>query len=258
AQLLALGYFGEDEDRIVRAWEGLIERACLRAAGEGRLRVLARAEDDSEWYRVLRWLGFTAVTREQVYSRAVEPVSAPGGTSLTPVQREETWEVWKLYSRTEPATVQRAEGLTPSTWWRGRRLRSGTRQEWVLAADGSVVLHADLLLGPTSGALEMHYDPEYRQHLPLAIHQAQVTGAARGMRTLYCTVREHQSELDTALQENGFTPMLAQTSMVLYTSVLSYAPERSTAVEKASPVLRTTMGSASRSTGEQSGMACTW
>ena len=246
ARLLALGYFSVGADGVAAALEGLIERACLRAAGEGKLRVSARAEEDSDACDLLRWLGFTSITREQVYFGPCDARSSEGGSELEPLHPEDAWDVWKLYNRTEPAGVQRAEALTPSTWQRGRRLRSGRRREWVYhSAPGEAALHAELRLGKRSAALNLHYDPEYRRLLPDAINQARLAAAQHGAGTLYCTARDHQAELSGVLEEMGHSLLVSQSRLVMYTSVLSYAQEARAIgmAERAASVFRNTLSS---------------
>lgn len=243
ARLIALGSFREDDDTRARIWGRLIERACLRAAGEGKLRVSARSEEGSDCSRLLRRLGFTTVTGEQVFARACGPPPRRPSPNLVPLRSDDAWDVWKLYNRTEPATVQRAEGLTPSSWWKGRRLRRRPYQEWILRVDGNVVVHEELIYGRRYAALSLHYDPTYRGCLDSAIEHAISVCADRGLTAMYCTIREHQTELEGLLEHAGFELARAQTHLVLYTSVLGYVQEGHSlpVVDRGSPVFRTTM-----------------
>lgn len=224
-RLLALGSFMRDEADAVLAWERLIERACLRAAGAGKMRVLARPEEGSEGAGALRRLGFTAVTGEEVYARPLDATRRPRQPGFEPLQRDDVWDVWKLYSRTEPLPVQRAEGLSPASWWRGRRARRRPRGEFILRAGGDVVVHQELLFGPGGAAVALHYEPEHRDAVEPALEHALAISAERGARVVYCTAREHQADMRGPLEALGFGLVRVQTRLVLYTTVLSYARE---------------------------------
>lgn len=253
SRLVALGSWGGDPETTLDAWGGLLQRTCLRAAGDGRLRVVARPEAEGEPARLLQRLGFTTVTREHVLAVAVHPAKAQRQPGYAPLQRRDAWDAWKLYNRTEPATVARAEGLTPASWWRRRRLQGGLLEEWILRADGDVVVHVELLCGRESASLSLHYDPEHRGRLGSALEHALAICAGRKLGLLLCTVRDHQAEMEGLLLDRGFDPLRAQLRLALYTSVLSYAREHRTVPatgEKAVPIGRRGVSGMSRSDGE--------
>jgi hypothetical protein len=239
-RLVALSTFRDDEAATVAAWERLVERTCLRAAGDGRLRVLARPEEGGECAQLLHKLGFTVATRERVLVRAAKPPSAERQPGFEPLRNDDVWDAWKLYNRTEPVAVQRAEGLTPASWQRGRRAGRRLRQEWILRDDGNAVLHTELLLGRRASALTFHYEPSHRGALPAAVLHAQAMCARRQVDVVYCVVREHQAELEGLLLERGFELARSQVRLVLYTSVLAYAGEsyQLAALEKAAAAWR--------------------
>lgn len=259
-RLLALGRSSADEAAVHAAWERLVERTCLRAAGDGKLRVLARPEEGSEPAHVLARLGFTSVTGEQIWGRGCSPGAGERTSHYQPLRSNDAWDAWKLYNRTEPSTVQRAEGLTPASWWKGRRLRRGPYQEWILREAGDLVIHLELVFGRHAAALSLHYDPEYRDALPSALGHALAVCSQRQIDAIYCTVRDHQAELNGLLAYSGFEPVRSQTRLVLYTSVLSYATEASAlpAVEKVTPVLRTGLTRFSRGRDDESDPLADW
>lgn len=235
ARLTALSSLVGAGDRALAAWERLIERTCLRAAGDGKLRVLARPEDGSECARLLHRLGFTVATREHVLVKAADGHTGPERAGrFERLERDDVWDAWKLYNRTEPVTAQRAEGLTPASWWREHRARRGPREGWVLRVGGDVAVHQELLYGKKDAALTLHFEPEHRGVLPDAVDHALAVCAARQVEKLYCVVREHQAELEGLLLERGFRLARSQVRLVLYTSVLSYSTEaaRLAAAEK--------------------------
>lgn len=253
ARLVALGSWTSDPETTLDAWGGLLQRTCLRAAGDGRLRVVARPEIGGEPARLLQRLGFTIVTREHVLASAVDPARAQRQPGYLPLQRRDAWDAWKLYNRTEPATVARAEGLTPASWWRRRRSQGGVLEEWILRADGEVAVHGELLCGRDSASLSLHYDPEHRDRLGSALGHALAICASRKLGLLLCTVRDHQAEMESLLLENGFDSVRAQLRLALYTSVLTYAPEHRTVPatgEKAIPIGRRGVSGMSRSDEE--------
>lgn len=220
-RLVALTGYGHDESEAFAAWERLVERTCLRAAGYGRQRVVARPEEGSECANLLHRLGFTIATRERILARTMndEKQDTPAGFEL--LRSNDVWDAWKLYSRTEPVSVQRAEGLTPASWWRGRRLRRRPYQEWILRSDGNAVVHLELHYGRRDSALRFHYEPEHRGSLSDATAHAIAVAGRRKVDTLYCVVRDHQAELERLLLNQGFVMARSQVRLVLYTSVLS-------------------------------------
>ncbi len=241
ARLIALGAAPCGESDLSLAWSTLIERTCLRAAGDGKLRVSARPEEGSEHAHILARLGFTLVTREQVLvwrptSTSARPQLQPG---LAPARGADAWDAWTLYSRTEPAPVQRADGLTSTSWRRGRKGRGGLEQEWVLRADGVAAAHLDVLYGSAGAAITVHFDPSYKEKLAATVDHALALCARRGSGTVYFTVREHQAPLLSLLLDRGFVPVRSQSRLVLYTSVLSYAREalRAATIEKSVPAV---------------------
>ena len=253
SRLVALGSWGGDPEAILEAWGGLLQRTCLRAAGDGRLRVVARPEVGGEPAQLLQRLGFTTVTREHVLASPVHPARLQRQPGFAPLQRRDAWDAWKLYNRTEPATVARAEGSTPASWWRRRRAQGGPLEEWILRADGDVVVHGELLCGRESASLNLHYDPDHRDRLGSALEHALAICANRKLGTLLCTVRDHQAEMESLLLERGFASLRAQFRLALYTSVLGYAREQRTvpaAVEKAVPIGRRGVSGLSRSDEE--------
>ena len=240
ARVIALGCYGDDWHRILAAWEQLLELTCLRAAGHGKLRVLAHTEDGSPEEEAVARLGFTAVTRETVFVLKPPSQTFERRTALQPLQSTDVWDAWKLYSQTEPVTLQRSDGLTPASWWKGRRARRGPYREWILRSDSAIVLHEELLFGRRGAALRFHYQPAYRDALTPAVEHALALAGRRQLKALYCVAREHQQELAGLLQDFGFVTVRSQTRRVLYTSVLSYVHEAAAlpVVERTSPALR--------------------
>ncbi len=241
ARLLALCSYRDEDDRMTSSWERLVERICLRAAGDGKLRVIARPEEGDPAAMALRKSGFTAATREHILLSPPLSASAERVPGFEALGGNDVWNAWKLYSRTEPVPVQRAEGLTPASWLRGRRSRGTRRQEWILRTDGEIVVHQELLTGARLSVSRLHYDSSRREELGRAVDHLLMLAARRQSARLYCVVREHQTELHSILLHRGFTSVRSQVRLVLYTSVLSYAlePQRTAVLEKAVPVFRT-------------------
>lgn len=259
ARLLALSSF-QDEEKALAAWERLIERACLRAAGDGKLRVLATPEEGSEEAHILRKLGFTVATREHVLIGRVPSTPPEWVPDFEPLSSDGVWDAWKLYNRTEPVPVQRADGLTPASWLRGRRIRRSQRQEWILRTDGELSVHQELVHGPRLSAARFHLDPERREALPAVVAHALALAARRHSTALYCVVREHQTELESYLLDSGFALVRSQVRLVLYTSILSHASElqRMTALEKPAPAFRTSISGISHGPYRGPGAQSDW
>ncbi len=241
ASIVALSAFGNSNDQGTWvAWERLAERTCLRAAGDGKLRVVAKPEEGSELAGLLHKLGFTIATRERVLVSTGASLAGERQPGFEPLRNDDVWDVWKLYSRTEPVVVQRAEGLTPASWLRSRKARRKLRQEWLLRVDGNVVVHTELMLGQRSASISFHYEPAHRDALPAAILHLRALCARRQIESVYCVVREHQAELEGLLLDSGFESVRQQVRLVLYTSVLAFAgePMQIPATEKAAAVWR--------------------
>ena len=259
-RLVALTGYGHDEPEAFAAWERLVERTCLRAAGYGRQRVVARPEDGSDCANLLHKLGFTIATRERIFARTLndEKQVTPAGFEL--LRSNDVWDAWKLYSRTEPVSVQRAEGLTPASWWRGRRLRRRPYQEWILRSDGNAAVHLELHYGRVDSALRFHYEPNHHDSLPDATAHAIAVASRRKVKTLYCVVRDHQSDLERVLLSQGFTLIRSQVRLVLYTSVLSSVMDVTPlpVAERVPSGLRTGMTGLSQTKDRESGQSSDW
>lgn len=240
ARLVALSHFAGDAGPDLSAWDRLVERVCLRAAGEGKQRVLARPEEGGECAHLLHKLGFTVATRERVLAAPAPARAAGRPPGFEPLRKDDVWDAWKLYSRTEPVSVQRAEGLTPAAWLRGRRRRRN-RQEWVARAEGNVVLHQQMLFGPRNAAVSLHYEPEHRGLLPEAVEHALAVSARRIAGEVVFVARDNQAELEGLLLDRGFRLARSQVRLVLYTSVLSCVSDaiHVPVLEKAPSALRT-------------------
>gem|GEM_PF-1151845 len=259
-RLIALTGYSHEDAEALAAWERLVERTCLRAAGYGRLRVVARPEEGSTCAGMLHKLGFTIATRERILARTVsaEPQNRPASFEL--LRSNDVWDAWKLYSRTEPLSVQRAEGLSPASWWRGRRLRRRPFQEWILRNNGNAVVHLELHYGRHNAALRFHYEPEYRGSLSDATEHAIGVAARAKVNTVYCVVRDHQADLESLLLDGGFVVAHSQVRLVLYTSVLSSVTDvlPSSGVERAPSGLRTGMTGLSQTDNAGSGQNADW
>ena len=195
------------ERRVAQLLSGI----CEAAESEGTTRLFARLPEGSATVECFRRWGFDKVLTEHTYVAQVQAHSTPPPRLDLRAQRPaDAYPLWQLYRASTPAVVQTAEALSSRQW----DLPLPLLPRWLLPhrrARGWVVPGADRPLawvqlameGYRSAVAEIMVDPDASDLVEdlLDYVVAQVGG---GSTLLTCTVREHQTALQFALEERGF------------------------------------------------------
>ena len=195
------------ERRVAQLLSGI----CEAAEAEGTTRLFARLPEGSATVECFRRWGFDKVLTEHTYVAHIQAHSTPPPRLDLRAQRPaDAYPLWQLYRASTPAVVQTAEALSSRQW----DLRLPLLPRWLLPhrrARGWIVPGADRPLawvqlameGYRSAVAEIMVDPDASDLVEdlLDYVVAQVGG---GSTLLTCTVREHQTALQFALEERGF------------------------------------------------------
>ena len=229
--LVALGEFGNYSPKTEIYREKLLSSVCAWAVREGKQKVVAKVAEDDPLVEVLVSLGFTRVTEEKVFSREIFNAGSGPATPETSLAEQDIWDAWRLYNHTEPATIRRADGLTPSMWKRNHTEKT-QRKEWIVRnPEGNLAVYGSLKSGKRNYILNFFYDPdipELEQSLRLALNLGINKISQIGHVQVYCTVREHQDELECLLNDEGFSLLHNQLRLVLYTTAFVKSKDNQT------------------------------
>ncbi len=213
----------------------LLGELCDAAVLLGAERIMALISEEGGHYELFKQIGFSPVVREFSYFRqggtdadrprdngqASEPVQPTAIAGLRRQRRADAFGLLQLYQECTPKIVQMAEGKRSRSWdlpvegFTRRLVRRREDDRWVVERDARKVawLHlsragrgphtAQLMVAPGAGDL---IDPLLQLALAGASGQP-----APGMLV---RAREHQPELMTALEGQGFQPVESRLLMV--------------------------------------------
>ncbi|CAA9550752.1 MAG: hypothetical protein AVDCRST_MAG88-753, partial [uncultured Thermomicrobiales bacterium] len=153
---------------------------------------------------------------------------------------DDTWALHQLYNWTAPKPVQHAEALTSHHWELPHGgpfgARGGARKWGFIVERGhELAIYCRVTRQGGRSRLEFVFEPAARALLGPTVGAILRWLAPRRGERVYCTVREFQAELATALEERGFERLGAQDLLVRYTTVSVRAP--ATAVAGGWPVI---------------------
>ena len=201
---------GAPPDMAERRVAQLLSGICEAAEAEGTTRLFARLPEGAATVECFRRWGFDKVLTEHTYVAQIQARSAPPRLGLRAQRPADAYPLWQLYRASTPAVVQTAEALSSRQW----DLSLPLLPRWLLPrrhARGWVVPGAERPLawvqlamdGYRSAVAEIMVDPDATDLVEdlLDYLVAQVGG---GNTLLTCTVREHQTALQFALEDRGF------------------------------------------------------
>ena len=128
-----------------REWASvdLLEEANLALGRLGAERLVLRLPEDSPLHSCAMEAGFNPLIRERVYVRSPGVPSVlpadPSGDSARPGQDSDSFQLFRLYSVSVPASIRQMEALSLEDWQQtfgGRDL--SPEGQWVLERDGQI------------------------------------------------------------------------------------------------------------------------
>jgi hypothetical protein len=212
-------------------WVALLDHTTAVAGRRGVQRLFARVAGGGEAAAAFHTAGYNRFSEETIYT-LLAPVALPPAPDHLPLRKQEpgdTWALHQLYTLTAPKGVQYAEAHTSHHWEvphsRSAAMRGGTR-EWGFVAERGHELAIYCRVARRGGRsrLEFLYEPAARELLvPTLTAMLRWLAPVPGER-IYCTVRDYQAELGSALRDLGFTFLEVQGVLVRYTVVTARAP----------------------------------
>jgi hypothetical protein len=202
-------------------WSKLLTHLTLVGAQRGVARIYARAPEDSEIEEIMHQVGYSLVTREEVFvlvSRP-SPVVAPRGLHL--LEPQDALALINLYREVVPALVQQAEGVAPHwTASRGHNFSPfWSTKEYVWSDKSKANAYIGLCETAKGYWLEVVVRPEYRAEiLPVIKHVLSLTERIE-TTPVYCQVPDYSVGVGWVLRALGFESYARQVMLVEHTMV---------------------------------------
>lgn len=230
--ILHLGAVGEATGAGARRadlWTALLDYATAAAGRRGVQRLYAKLPDGAEAGDAFHAAGYARYGEETVYllhGRPGAPAAWPGADAapaelaLRPQAPGDTWALHQLYTWTTPKPVQHAEAHTSQHWDLPARGLRG-RREWgfVVERGHEIVLYCRVGRQGRRSRLAFVFDPQRPEVLGPTIDAVLGWLAPGPGERVYCTAREFQAELGSALEARRFEPQGLQALLVRYTTV---------------------------------------
>lgn len=212
-------------------WAALLDYTTAAAGRRGVQRLFARVVGNGAAAAAFYAAGYTRYSEETIYTLVAPTVTAaePEDVILRGQEPGDTWALHQLYTLTAPKGVQYAEAHTSHHWElsrsRSSAMRGGTR-EWgfVVERGHELALYCRIARRGGRARLEFLYEPAARELLAPTLTALLRWLAPDAGEVVYCTVRDYQAELGSALRGLGFTFLEVQDVMVRYTVVTARAP----------------------------------
>ncbi|MCX7838465.1 MAG: hypothetical protein N2559_03280 [Anaerolineae bacterium] len=205
----------------VAIWYRLLAECVHVIGARGGQRVFAQIPLGNGIEDVLRQAGFNAYAREEIFCLCRFP-SGLAKTHLLRRQRaHDGWNLLRLYTEVTPRTVQLAEGmLSPEgqggklgDWWDQTRGAG-----YVLEKDGELAGAVRIQRGRAAYWMRFGLHPQARDAAEELVHGALALLWAAPPRPIYCSVREYESGITSALQALGFEHQQTRCLLVKHTT----------------------------------------
>jgi hypothetical protein len=233
----------EAGNQVATAWSQLLDGACVEAAGRGIQRVFASLPDSGAEVDLFHQTGFALYAGEDIY-RLVKPAAEEASVAPQvprPLVPEDWPAIQKLCVAITPQRVRQAEG--------GITVAAGTEKNcrrYVLPREQRDDLAAilNIHVGVHAYWLRLLVHPNARDVAEGLIQWVLSALAGQPPSEVYCSVRQYEGGVRTALEAAGFEPLSTRTLMVKHTlawskpPVAELAPALSGGAEIAPPAYR--------------------
>ena len=221
---------------------GLLEYMLEMAASHGILRIFAKVEDDIPEQDLFQRVGFQRYARELMYVYDPFAIAHDGDRmaihqdpTLRRWNRHYVWGLHQLYRSVTPQRVQMAELLENSEEF--AKLHVGSlralpsplsRGNENYVYDTGVRLGAWMRLSRGNGSaphqLSLMVHPEHADLAEPLIRFGVQRLQEGGVRRIYCSVREYESFVITALRNSGFEHTSTRAMLVRHIALLAMRP----------------------------------
>jgi len=205
----------------VAIWYRLLAECVQVVGARGGQRVFAQIPVGNGTEDVLRQAGFNTYAREEIFCLH----RLPGGLAKTHLLRRQRardgWNLLRLYTELTPRPVQLAEGmLSPEgqggklgDWWDQSRGAG-----YVLEKEGELAGAVRIRRGRAAYWMRFGLHPQAREDAEELVRGALALLWAAPPHPVYCSVREYESGITSALQALGFEHHQTRSLLVKHTT----------------------------------------
>jgi hypothetical protein len=208
-------------DGATRIWQRLLNHLIITGAERGVLRVYARLSEDSEAEEVLRQVGFTVVSREEVFVLTQLPGPAPLPKGLRRVDRDDRPALDTFYCQVIPHMLHRADGPCANSCasMAPHRMMISfvSTEEFVWTEKGKIIAYLGLHSSPKGYWLDVVVRPEYRADLLPYIKYVLTLTECSPTMPVYSPVFDYSVGLGWLLRTLGFESFTRQVLLVAHT-----------------------------------------
>lgn len=204
-----------------QVWQDLLSQLIIVAGQRGIQRVYAKVPEDAEIEAVFRSVGFTVVTREQVFVLIRQPAPGPLPRGMRHVEPRDRWPLEQLYRQVVPPLLCQAEGGLSCEAMQGGWWRRGATQEYIWTDRERVLAYLALSSGARGYWLRTVVRPENRGDLLPCIRYLLTQAQCSDATPVYVPVPDFTVGLGWLLRTLGFESYNRQTLLVAHTIVRS-------------------------------------
>lgn len=205
----------------VAIWYRLLAECVQVIGARGGQRVFAQIPLGNGAEDVLRQAGFNAYAREDIFCLCPFPRERTKTQRLRRQRARDGWNLLRLYTELTPRPVQLAEGmLSPEgqggklgDWW--DQMRSAG---YVLEKDGELVGAVRIRRGRAAYWMRLGLQPQAYDEAEELVRGALALLWAAPPHPIYCSVREYESGIASALQALGFEHQQTRCLLVKHTT----------------------------------------
>ncbi|MCE5257652.1 MAG: hypothetical protein LLG44_01150 [Chloroflexi bacterium] len=217
-----LGFLAPALDASAQAsciWGKLLNHISICGAKSGISRIYARTAEDPEVEDILHQVGYTMVSRSEIFVlvNRPSPVLAPRG--LHRLEPRDAASIYHLYSEVVPPLAQQAEGLMPH-WASLKSHHLGHiwhSREYIWAEKNRANAYLGLCETSHANWLEVVVRPEYRAEVMPLIKHILASSDNLDSAPVYCQVPDYSVGIGWVLRALGFESYAKQVAMVEYT-----------------------------------------
>ncbi len=186
----------------------LLELIGAEAAAAGALRILLRAEHDSDLIPPARRAGFLPHRTEILYRLPGDKAPGEGSTEamarqmgLRPRHRTDDHGLFRLYCAVTPVEVRTHSGMSADEWSDGLEAPAHPDEEWVWEDEGQIKAWLSISRTPGERYIAVAADQSFPRGIPALVECAVAGVAAEGAIAL---VPDYEIAVSTALEMKGF------------------------------------------------------
>ncbi len=188
----------------------LLELIGAQAAAGGALRILLRAEADSDLIPPARRAGFLPHRTETLYRLPGEKAPGEGSIEaiarqmgLRPRHRTDDNGLFRLYCAVTPVEVRTHSGMTADEWSDGLEAPAHPDEEWVWEDEGQIKAWLSTSDRPGERYIAVAADQSFPRGIPALLECAVAGVGAEGAVAL---VPDYEIAVSAALEMKGFEP----------------------------------------------------